>query len=95
MKQVSTSVVLERQVSQLVERINALIETMRAEGVPRMALTIDEAATAVAMSSSQFRRIFLDGKLVRSVPMGDRARAIDIDELRAAYQRYKEETRAN
>lgn len=88
--------VLEKQVAQLVDRVNALcLELTSAGPVPRLALTIEEAATCIAMSISQFRRIFIDGGRVRSVPMGERARAIDYDELRAAYARYKEETRAS
>jgi AraC-like DNA-binding protein len=87
---------LERQVTQLVDRVNALcLELTSAAPVPRLALTIEEAATCVAMSISQFRRVFIDGGLVKSVPMGERARAIDYEELRAAYDRYKAETRAS
>lgn len=86
--------VLERQVAQLVERINALVEASTAASVPRFAVTIEDAATCLGMSISQFRRMFIDSGRLRSVPMGERARAIDVAELRAAYERYKEETRA-
>lgn len=86
---------LEKQMTRLVESVGALVDASTAGAVPRLALTIEEAATCIAMSVSQFRRIFIHGKLLRSVPMGERARAIDVEELRAAYERYKETTRAS
>lgn len=89
--------VLEKQVAQLVDRVNALclcIEVTSAQSAPRLGLTIEEAATCVAMSMSQFRRIFIDGGLLKSVPMGERARAIDYEELCEAWRKHKAESRA-
>lgn len=83
---------VEQQLSMLIDRINTLCLERATNGAPKLAITITEAATVVGMSTAQFRRVFLNGRL-RSVPMGERARVIDVDELRDAYQLYREQMR--
>lgn len=83
---------VEKQLGILVERLNALCLERATNGAPKLAITIKEASAAVGMSTAQFRRVFLSGRL-RCVPMGERARVIDVDELRDAYQLYREQAR--
>lgn len=83
---------VEKQLSLLVDRINTLCLDRATNGAPKLAITITEAAAAVGMSTAQFRRVFLSGRL-RCVPMGERARVIDVDELREAYRLYREQMR--
>lgn len=85
---------IERQLTTLTDRVNALCLEHESQAAPRLALSIDEAATRLAMSKSHFRRVFVDGGRVRLIPVGDRARIIDAEELRAAYERYKSDIRA-
>lgn len=58
---------------------------------PAMAVTIDEAAHMVGLSPSHFRRIYLDTKRVRLIAVSERARVIDVDQLREAYAELRDE----
>ncbi|HEV8364601.1 MAG TPA: hypothetical protein VGQ52_13895 [Gemmatimonadaceae bacterium] len=66
---------------------------MNAEVVP-WAFSIPDAARMVGMSTSQFRRVFLDTGRLRSIPSGIRDRVIDASELHAAWEQFKAEKRA-
>jgi|SRR6185436_6507612 len=88
------SAALDKYLLALTDRINTLCLTLAGGSAPRLALTIEEAATCIAMSMSQFRRKFIDTGRLKCVPMGDRARAIDYDELRVAYTKYRDEIRS-
>lgn len=85
---------LTRQLATLTDRINALCLEQQAHAQPKLGVTIAEAAGMLGMSAGHFRRVFLESRRVRSIPMGDRARVIDVAELRDAYERYKHEIRA-
>lgn len=59
------------------------------------AVCIKDAATIVGMSTGQFRRVFLDGSppLLKSIHSGKRDRIIDLGELHAAYESYRNSKR--
>lgn len=85
---------LEKQLTILVERVNALCLEREAETPPPLAKTIPAAALSVGMSPAQFRRVFLTTGRLKSIHMGTHARVIDVGELRAAYLQYIAEQRA-
>lgn len=61
---------------------------------PAIAVSIEEAAHMVGISRAQFYRVYLDTGRVVSVRHGRKSRVIDVEELQAAYGKFKQESRA-
>lgn len=58
-----------------------------------LAFSIADAAQFVGLSKSQFRRIYIDGRRIKTLRTGKRDRTVDAAELRAAYSAYTTEQR--
>ena len=59
------------------------------------AVSLKDASNIVGMSTGQFRRVFLDGPtpLLQSIRSGKRDRIIDLEELNAVYEQYRDSKR--
>jgi hypothetical protein len=54
-------------------------------------MDITSAATAVGMSRAQFYRLYLKPGRLRAIKTGGRDRVIDVEELKAAYTKLRDE----